>query len=255
MTNQKQKASVFVALFTMNERDGWLSPGLAQFFAALSHVAKDRRVMVHLSACKKPIDHARNLVVKEFLASGCDWLLMVDNDMVPPLNLFEMIDRAAGHMDILVPKFFMLAPAFGPRTSEALTKHAQNPRLPLFLCWQTLNIRLDEREWTELAWAGTGVMFIRRRVFGPLGNCGWFKFVTDADGAWIFPEDFEFCRRAREAGFSVWGNQRFEADHFHTVSLSALAQSVGTLLSLPLNELLAKGQALPPEITKKAATP
>jgi hypothetical protein len=46
------------------------------------------------------------VLANKFLDSGCDWLLMLDNDMIPPLNLLDMIDGADERMDILVPQFF-----------------------------------------------------------------------------------------------------------------------------------------------------
>jgi len=54
-------------------------------------------------------------------------------------------------------------------------------------------------------------------------------------------EDVNFFQKARRLGFSAWGNQEFEADHFKTVSLSALARSIGTMVPTPLTVLRQKG--------------
>jgi len=159
--------------------------------------------------------------VKEFLASGFDWLLMIDNDMRPPHNLLDMLDRAGSGMNILVPKFFVFS---------LQVKHcARNPRLPLTLMWNCLTPP-DKREWCELDSAGTGVMFIHRHVFERLGNAPPFRFRYDESGMILEGEDLVFCHKARAAGFSIWGNQAFEADHFKTVSLSALAQTMGAVI-------------------------
>jgi GT2 family glycosyltransferase len=208
-----RKASVFLALFTTNERNGWLAPGLAQFLAALSNVAKERAVTLHLSAAMKPIDYARNCVVKEFLASRFDWLLSVSNDIAPPPNLIEMVDRADEEMRILVPKFWILVN--GPMGNLRIAPG-----------WEVLAGTHEKRGWCELSWAATEVMFIHRSVFERLGNQPWFRTTYDPDGRISNTEDIVFCQKARQAGFSVWGNPHFEADHFKTLSLSAVARSI-----------------------------
>jgi len=212
MTTQNKKASVFVALFTMGERDGWLHPSVVGFLVSLTQ-QKSRGMSLHLCTDHKPIDYARNCAVKESLASRCEWLLMVDNDMALPPNLLDMLDRAGERMDVLVPKFYRIDSAAGGGVA-------------LQLCWESLSVELGKSEWCELACAGTGVMFIHRRVFERMGNRGWFRFAYDADGRVSNSEDVGFCQKARRAGFSVWGNQQFEADHYKTVPLSRLAHGI-----------------------------
>jgi hypothetical protein len=84
-------------------------------------------------------------------------------------------------------------------------------------------------------------MFVHRRVFEGMGNGAWFRFVYDDDGQQTNSEDVNFCQKARKAGFTVWGNRAFEADHFKTISLSALARSIEVIIPPPLSELLARG--------------
>jgi hypothetical protein len=92
-----RKASVFVAIFSGTERHNWLCPEFAQFFAALT--LEQRAVTVHTQHETRPIDYARNLAVRAFLASGLDWLLMADNDMGLPSNLLKLLDWAEMRMD------------------------------------------------------------------------------------------------------------------------------------------------------------
>ena len=199
----------------MGERDGWLHPSLATFLVSLTG-QNSRGLTMHLSSEHRPVDYARNCVVKEFLASTCEWLLMLDNDMVPPVNLLDMVDRAGDRMDIVVPRFYRAeaGPCDGVR---------------LKLCWESFSGELAQNEWRELVCAGTGVMFVRRRVFERMGKQGWFRFIYDADGKITISEDVAFCQKARQAGFSVWGNQRFEADHCKTIPLSKLVRGVARI--------------------------
>ncbi len=222
VVEQKKKPSVFIAILCLDERDGWLAPSMAQFLASISNYAKERAVRLQLSANVKPVDWARNCIVRDFLASGFEWLLMIDNDMGPPPNLLDMVDRAERRMDILVPKFYRIADHEAIQALQLQT----GAGLQLLLCWQCFASGLGRNEWCEIAWSGAGVMFVHRRVFEGLGNTPWFRFAQDDYGKTMNSEDVVFCQKARKAGFTVWGNQQFEADHYKTVPLSRIARGV-----------------------------
>ena len=212
------KDSVFIALFTMCERDGWVSPHILPFLTAakVAAVTGDRDIRITLQHNNRPFDYARNIAAKAFLESGCEWLVMVDNDMAPPVDLLDMLDRADDRMDSVAPKFYSLGDA------------------GLFVCWRSLEGYMApavekvhaEDEWIELSNAGSGCMLIRRRVFEVVQR-PWFSFVYDERGEMAVTEDYYLCLKARDAGCRVWGNLNFEVDHFKTVSLCALARLVG----------------------------
>jgi hypothetical protein len=240
------KPSVFIAIFTMGERNGWLAPGIGLFLAAVGNAAAGRALSLKIVTDTKPIDYARNCVAKEFLASGFDWLLMIDNDMAPPLNLFEMLDRSGSQMQILVPKFYRQVEAVRRVADSAIADaHTSTGEGGIALCWQPRAEGLGQQEWCELASAGTGVMFVRRRVFEQLGNEPWFRFTYDNYGQIVEGEDEGFCKKARRVGFSTWGNQQFEADHYKSFSLSALAR--------PIRVIVPSGKV--PDRAAKGATP
>lgn len=201
-----QKPSVFIAVLTLAERDGWCAPGLVAFIAAMKLESGVRIAFQHNI---RPWQYARNGIAKMFLDSGCEWLLMLDNDMAPPLNLLGMLDRADDRMDILVPQQFCI-------TDAGLT-----------LGWKFRpgEDGTTESEWVELEGAGSGAMFIRRRVFEPL-SWPYFDFVLDESKGLVCGEDLYLCHKARAAGFRVWGNKRFEVDHFKTVSLNAMVRLI-----------------------------
>jgi GT2 family glycosyltransferase len=211
-----KKNSVFVATFSGEERDGWPCPGLSLFMGELGVMrARGERNIQRLGlANARPHDYARNAAAKAFRESGLDWLLMIDNDMVPPPHLLEMLDFAAPEMGIIVPRFF------------CLTDQTPN-HMNLALSW---GLRPGEKipqnvSWVELEWAGSGVMAIRKSVFHALKR-PYFKFGYDENGFMVEGEDRHFCQKARDAGFRIFGNTAFEADHFHTISLSTLARIV-----------------------------
>lgn len=236
----KKKDSVLVAVLTLAERDGWVTPGLAGWLAAMKSAQASGKREIQLGFLNdfKPYDDARNALAKEFLDSGCDWLLMLDNDMIPPPNLLDMIDRADERMDILVPRFFavsgvhlklsihqkdwLYAPVFLDRMGSLIN-----------LVWKYLEFPdggfpddVEKKEWIELVGGGSAAMFVRRRVFEGLRE-PFFLFVYNEDGQPTHSEDFYFCLKARDAGFRVWGNRQFEVDHMKTISLGTLARIFG----------------------------
>lgn len=218
--SEKKKPSVFIATFAMLERGGWYCPQLVSFLlTAQSRSAADgrRSVQLQIRNCR-PIDAARNFTANEFLKSGLDWLVMSDNDMAPPLGIFKMIDEADTRMDIVVPRFYSV-------TDDGLR-----------LIWAPLPTEnIDSgAEWIELSEAGTGVMAIRRRVFERLGKPYFKTIFNEEDRRIIKGEDWNFCEKARAAGFRLFGNVRFSADHFRTVGLNmAVENGVRAMIEKP----------------------
>jgi hypothetical protein len=212
-----KKTSVFVCTFAGWERSGWPCTGLSLFMGELGVVRArgERQVVRHGIHNARPHDAARNLAVKAFLESGLEWLLMVDNDMVPPTNLLDMCDFAGPEMDIIVPRFYCLS--------------GNDPNvLKISLAWKLLPGQASippNVAWVELAGSGTGAMAIRREAFQKLRK-PFFRFGYDANGFTVEGEDEYFCRQARAAGLRIFGNTAFEVDHLHTVSLSALARLI-----------------------------
>jgi hypothetical protein len=212
-----KKASVFVVTFSSWERSGWPCVGLSVWLGELgvTRALGQRVVQRHGLNNARPHDCARNLAVKAFLESGLEWLLMIDNDMIPPANLLDMIDFAPAEADIIVPKFYCLS--------------GNDPSvLKISLAWKLLPGQTSiprNCSWVELEGGGTGAMFIRRKVFAALQK-PYFKFGYDANGFTVEGEDEYFCRQARAAGLRIFGHTAFEVDHLHTVSLSALARLI-----------------------------
>jgi GT2 family glycosyltransferase len=210
-------ASAGASLIPTPTGDGWCSPHILPFLTAAKVAAAtgERDIRITVQHNNRPFDYARNVAAKAFLESGCEWLLMVDNDMAAPVDLLDMLDRVDDTMDIVVPKFYSLGDA------------------GLFVCWRSLEGYMTpavekvhaEDEWIELSNAGSGCMFIRRRVFEVVQR-PWFSFVYDEQGEMVVTEDYYLCLKARDAGCRVYGNLNFEVDHFKTVSLCAFKTAV-----------------------------
>jgi GT2 family glycosyltransferase len=209
------KPSVCIATLITKERGGWIHPGLSAFLshAAVLNATGKRVVKFSQPDSYIPHDHARNRAAHYFMESGCEWLLMIDNDVVPKSDLFALIDSTDDRMDIIVPKTFHLMPnqltlgwKFIPGAST--TPHVSG--------------------WVELEAAATTCLAIRRKTFEKMAK-PYFRFEYDANGFLAVGEDIGFCRKARAAGLRIWGNDRFACDHYHTVSLNSIAALMGQI--------------------------
>jgi len=116
---------------------------------------------------QRGVDIARNRAVEQFLSRReCDWLVMVDRDMIPTADT---------------------APFF---TAQG---HVVGAMYPLG----------DEKVWAEPDRLHCGLMRIHRSVVEKVSP-PWFKFVTNERGTMLTEcECHYFTRRAKAAGFDV----------------------------------------------------
>lgn len=157
---------------------------------------------------------ARNQIVRDFLATDADKLLMVDTDMTWTPQ--DVVDLASMDVDIAAAAYMfdlqnldaaVDIPDLGPTSIVA----DPLPDVP-----------------GEVDFAGTGFMVIKREVFEAIGE-KWFNHLTidrpeaqgkDQDGWWLW-EDWSFCKRSRDAGFHIWLNPSVRPGHLKTVTLTA----------------------------------
>jgi len=74
------------------------------------------------------------------------------------------------------------------------------------------NIREKPSQPIEVEGVGTGIMLVFREVLEKLSD-PWFTIV-DKPKLDVMPEDFEFCRKAKEANFKIALDPRFETHHW-----------------------------------------
>lgn len=148
----------------------------------------------------KPITNNRNTIVQKFLATDCDYLMMIDSDIVPPVNVLNLVDF---DKDIITPLMFvkqkgMLIPLFLKRNKDGLYDAADYMN----------KVGLQEVDAT-----GTGCIVIRRNVLEQVKHP--FENVYDEDGIKTLGNDFYFCQKAKKLGFTSWVHLDYVAGH-HT---------------------------------------
>jgi hypothetical protein len=145
----------------------------------------------HFSGAR--IDHARNEVVKRFIASDCDRLLFVDSDMVfGPSHMRRILE----HDRPIVAGLYFIG--------------SQYKCHPTILQPTADGERVKEWKRGELVEAdstGCGFLLVKREVFATLRGPSWFKW-TDTLG-----EDVYFCHLARKAGFPVVVDTSIQLGH------------------------------------------
>lgn len=148
------------------------------------------------------VPFARERLAESALETGCEYLFMVDDDMLAPPDLFYKL--AANDKDICAALAFTRNPdhkpvvyesfdKFDPVTSKhyGFTRYVLNyPRNQLFRCDAV----------------GFGAVLIKTKILRAMPK-PWF-FGMEGTG-----EDVAFCTKATKLGFEVWMDSRIKLGH------------------------------------------
>lgn len=151
------------------------------------------------------VDDARNSLVRAFLDSPCDRLLMVDDD----------VQFMPGDVQRLADDDLPIVSGVYYNTFDGVLQ----PVLKLLEDTPTD----DDTPLLEVAGAGAGFLMMSRTLLEKVGAtygepCPWFaEPIIDGDH---LGEDIELCRRAREAGAPVYADLRVQVAHYKTVRLT-----------------------------------
>ena len=205
---------VVVTVLCGRERSDWINPALMmRLLECVRDGVQSRRPVAVDSKCGvRPVERARNEIAQEFLGSPtAKWLIMLDNDIIPPANFLKLIDEAETEGKFLfgVPcpmlKEVGITWNVGIKTNDDL-KCGGFTTLP--------------PGWTKCDFLGGAFLCIRRPVLEAIKS-DWFNPVPPKS------EDFAFTERARNAGFQPWFNGSYQCDHIHTVSLLEMMKQQG----------------------------
>lgn len=147
----------------------------------------------------KPHDHCRNIIVNKFLKSDCQWLLMVDSDVIPPDNVCTMVSN-----DVDVCSAHVSTIANGEVIPVGMIKNADGYHH---------DFKHSKPGLHKVDAVGTGCILIKRSVFDKLDK-PYFKFIYE-DGLLVNGEDFDFSERIGEVYFDA----RYKCRHFTTIAI------------------------------------
>lgn len=157
-----------------------------------------------------PISSNRNKIVKRFLDTDCDFLLMIDDDVVP---LHNPCDLVAANLDVVA------MPALVRSAGQLLNWTAYNAHSDgVGYSAVDLDSIDDMLDIVEVAIVGTGCILVRRDVLENVKAP--FHSEFDDDGIQTYGTDFAFCRRATKAGYKIHTTVHRRCEHFKVVGLS-----------------------------------
>ena len=167
----------------------------------------------NISGCSV-VSRARNSIAKMFLESDCDHLLMVDADMT--INADDIFRLLA---------FNSTRPIVA---GIGCARKKEKVYFSMLDSDEEGNVLMDSMGLVKARRVGTGFIMIQRKVFETLKAehpeweyhdhnhndkmVAFFDFHLDQEEGYM-GEDFVFCERARQSGFSIWIDPTIKLGH------------------------------------------
>jgi len=173
---------------------------------------------IHAEVQKRPVDYARNLIVKQFMHdSDDDWLVMIDEDQILPENWWNLC--AVKDADVVGALTPVWVANMDPETMLRVNNYGVNEKQQCF------NLPIPDDSVVQpyrVPIVGTGLIAIRRRVFAPkphgVGDTPfYFTFMDDRKvrGG----EDVNFSVECNRAGFTLAVHPGVRSDHMKELPL------------------------------------
>jgi len=190
--------SIYIAVLNQ----GWIRPELV---AIIANLTQQRKYSLYVGyPAHKPITHNRNTIVKRFLETGMDYLLMIDSDNIPPANILDLADY---DKDIIGGLCFAFMKELIIPLCLKLNKEQRYDLMDI----------TDNQGLVECDAIGSGVMMIKKEV---LENIPFpFRNEYDPEGIKTKGLDVNFCKRAKEKGYTVWCHTDMKIAHWSTIDL------------------------------------
>lgn len=200
---------------------------------------------VHIEIDLMIIGKARNIIVQDFLAhSGADVLWFIDDDVYVPPNSGVLLEQAEQYGIVsglyfnrhnpYTPQCYTLSPIPEERgmyesiidyPSQGLV-HSDAVGGGCLAIRRDVLVTMEKlyRERTEQALERTRAA-LREGDEGALNEFEWLTRYARRLSPWFEfldekGEDFYFCERAKEAGFSIWTNVEVKCEHVGDVAIS-----------------------------------
>lgn len=169
----------------------------------------------------QPVDANRNEMVKSFLEKeNAEWLLMIDNDIVPPTNILEMVE----HDEPVVSAVCTIKKGDVPQPIVVREEGDQYRQVNI----QEAMDEIDERGLIPVEGVGTGALLIRRDVLEDM-KPPWFKFEYNEYGGLKLGEDFYFSRRCKQNDVDMYVDTDHITSHYKKVDLTSYANTVAEI--------------------------
>jgi len=161
--------------------------------------------------------------------SDCEYLLMIDNDMVPPLELPYLLAR---HKEAVVGSCAMgVSAKFGPMLCFTKEDKEGNQRFVTAMYEDDGEIKdtlIPKKGLLEVSHVGTGAMMVRRDVVESFDyEPGDIPFYVPEEirskgfktGVLLKGEDIVFCEQVQKKGFKVYVDLEAHCGHQKQIAL------------------------------------
>jgi len=175
----------------------------------------DKYTFSFFEPTERPISNNRNTITKKFLDGDWDILFMMDSDMAPLKNPFDLLDFDKDVIGLVYPGWGDNGIRFHVyKFSENYPKKIEFKQyLP------------EEREGLKKVNAiGTGGIAVKRSVLEAIKRP--FEDLFDDYGRLITNDDLAFSHKCHQAGIEVWVHWDYLSHHFKNVDLLKVADLV-----------------------------
>jgi len=151
-----------------------------------------------------PISHARNTIVKDFLKSSNDYLLMIDDDVVPDRNPLELIG---------LRRKIITCPCVIFQYKNLWNIYRTDKKG----YWIPVDITKEKNDLIEVDATGTGCILLDRGVLQEIKNPFERKF--NSDGIETMGLDLYFSQKAKEKGYKIFASLLHKCSHYKTINI------------------------------------
>lgn len=145
---------------------------------------------------------AREEMAKQAIAADCEYLLMIDDDMICPDNMFEKLYEA--DKPIIAPLAFTRNFPHKPVIYSCIEGWDSVSQKDYFTNYAVMNYPKDQLR--EVDAVGFGAVLIKTEVLKAVPTP---RFMSTCGTG----EDILFCYKAKKAGFSTWVDTRIKLGH------------------------------------------
>jgi len=206
----KKKTKIFIAILNQ----GFTTSGLeTQLWKWMMDFSKEYTYHYFPTTYDhRPISNNRNHIVKDFLATDCEYLMMLDDDTFPIKNPLELIIYNKDVIGAIYPG----------RDNNGIHFHVykfgkEYPKKIIFEQYENSEIK----GLTQVDAIGTGCIIIRRNVLEKIKRP--FDDMFDKEGLMITNDDLHFSIKCQKAGFEVWTHGEYMCSHYKKVDLLQMA--------------------------------
>lgn len=156
----------------------------------------------------------RNILVEKFLKTDAEWFLSIDWDIVfQPEDVYKLIDAADPNEVPIIAGCYVTYMGDDAKLTPCWMVHADEAKdIPFEPAGEIIGGRI-----VPLTLVGMGFTLIHRTVLETMqknfADDPWPWFGHDIVGGERLGEDWTFCQRARESGFTIWGHEDVQLGH------------------------------------------